>query len=310
MHIAAIIAILLGAAFALLLLRGSALRKGVILMALLVVFLLAGVIPARGGGQGVVFHTPVFAALVTALCGTILWSVFRMPFRWRKLGFFLVHLGVPVIVCGAFAGFLGERKTQFAAPLAVGHEIQELPGPDDTNIPLGFGIAVKDFDVEFHPPVYGLYKREGVADGGALGEYQLVREVRVEGEEPLELGDGRVVRISQLCDDDGHWARQYILDDGNLLQITQQTPKHYRATMTISDKGDPAQDFALAVNHPVSHRGWRFYLMSYDQKERRYVVISARNDPGRAMVIAGIWLLILGTAWMCWQPHGETHASA
>ena len=44
------------------------------------------------------------------------------------------------------------------------------------------------------------------------------------------------------------------------------------------------------------------------QESVKYIVITARRDPGRYCVIAGIWMIIAGVAILCWfsQSHMET----
>jgi hypothetical protein len=56
----------------------------------------------------------------------------------------------------------------------------------------------------------------------------------------------------------------------------------------------------LRVNHPVAFGGWRFHLVSCDESGTM-AYLSARRDPGRGVVIAGIWAAIAGVAAMCWR---------
>ena len=72
--------------------------------------------------------------------------------------------------------------------------------------------------------------------------------------------------------------------------------------MRVTDDNGESRTEPLAINHPFTHRGWRFYLMSYDREAQRYVWLSARRDPGRPIVIAGIWGILLGVTWLCWKP--------
>jgi len=60
----------------------------------------------------------------------------------------------------------------------------------------------------------------------------------------------------------------------------------------------------VSINHPAQFKGWRFYLMSYDQMRQSYVQLSVRRDPGRNAVIAGIWLTIIGTFVLCFRREG------
>jgi hypothetical protein len=59
----------------------------------------------------------------------------------------------------------------------------------------------------------------------------------------------------------------------------------------------PNQSFT--INHPAVYQGWRFYMMDYDRQQFQWAMITARHDPGRSTVIAGLWLVILGVAGLC-----------
>ena len=69
----------------------------------------------------------------------------------------------------------------------------------------------------------------------------------------------------------------------------------------------PPQPFS--VNHPLDFHGWRFYLMSHDTQNNEYIVITARRDPGRGCVIAGIWMIIAGVAVLCWFSQSRKEVS-
>jgi hypothetical protein len=45
--------------------------------------------------------------------------------------------------------------------------------------------------------------------------------------------------------------------------------------------------------------------MYYKMNPRPYVVCLLRRDPGRKAVIAGIWLVIVGIAGLCWFGAGK-----
>jgi hypothetical protein len=77
-------------------------------------------------------------------------------------------------------------------------------------------------------------------------------------------------------------------------------PRAFGVNLTVSSDEGPEEVRRLEVNRPVTHRGWRFYLMSYDEPGQRYVVLTARRDPARSVVIGGMWMVMAGTAWLCW----------
>jgi hypothetical protein len=133
-------------------------------------------------------------------------------------------------------------------------------------------------------------------------EYELVREVSIRPDGMLDLPEELQPKPDALRDEDGEYARQVVLADGNLLQMVTPAVKYYEAKLKFVHDDSPSDTRTAAVNHPISYHGWRFYLMDYSTDPYLNVSFSARRDPGRGLVIVGIWLLILGTAWICWVP--------
>jgi len=271
--------------------------------------MLAGALPAKGGGQIAVFRTPVFVFLLFCLAVSLTTCSARR-LRPSSIGFLLAHLGCVLVLAGAFCGFVLGRKTQFGAPIAAEHAISELPAADNTTIKLPFSITVTDFSVDFYPPVYHLYTPPRRAAGENQGDenlqYRYVKPVNLSPDGTVRLPESPSLNIDDLKDDAGNWIRQVVLPNGNLLQMSEPAPKHYQATMKVVQTDGKTKTQILEVNKPITFRGWRFYLMSYDRQAQTYVVLSARKDPGRHAVIAGIWAIILGVAWLCWRRHPET----
>jgi len=165
----------------------------------------------------------------------------------RKAGFQLTHLGLVVILVGAFIGFLKAKKSEFALPISATHEIKQIPtANDNSSYDLDFGIAVTNFQVDFY-----------------------------------EQSDKQ----------------------------SRPTPKHFQASLRINSLDGSTTSHELEVNHPVEHAGWRFYLMSYDTEARRYVVLSARHDPGRGVVFTGIALLMTGITIMCFRKNEDNNVT-
>lgn len=280
------------------------------LLLILCLFFLAGAIPLPSVDVLGVFHTPVFfvlLALMALLC--FVWSARCLRRRWssRTLFFLAAHLGIVFLLLGAALGYFRGERTQFAAMIGAAPE-NVLPGPDNRSIALPFSLAITSFRTESYPPSYHLYESPATAgdDYVLLGAYRFDRNGRM-------VLPGRLVLFDhELCDENGVWQSQKILPDGRLLHRGSAVPSHFSAMAQIIDPTQPdqRQDIAFGVNRPLCHGGWRFYLMSFDAHEERYVVLSARRDPGRSLVIAGLWLIIIGCAGLCWQKRETTVAEA
>ena len=196
-------------------------RFAVGILTTLTLFMAAGALPAKGGGQTVVFRSPVFILLLTLLALSLLWCCWRRP----RIGFLLCHAGIVLILAGALLGHLGGVKTQFAAPIAMEHGIDRLPGPNETAIPLPFALTVTAFDVQFYDPGYHVYLPPA-AEGG---EYRFERTIAFPRGGTVALPKGEVVRRSALLGEDGAWVRQHLLPSGRLLQMASPAPQIGRA---------------------------------------------------------------------------------
>ncbi|MCR4574551.1 MAG: cytochrome c biogenesis protein ResB [Lentisphaeria bacterium] len=275
---------------------------------LIVIFLLAGAIPLHGGLELAIFRTPVFWALLAILAVWCVVACFRLK-RFKSLrgiGFLLAHGGVALLLLGAAIGLFAGKKTQFAAYIGAS-PANELPAPDNTTYPLDFSLAVTDLKVEYYPPSYNYYAPPE-KDGE---DYTLLKTLKpnMDGTITLPKHGGSIARET-LVDDDGNWKPQVFMDNGYLLHKAAPTPKLFEATaqLSVSD-GDVLPPQKFSVNHPLCFHGWRFYLMSYDVQNNEYIVLTARHDPGRGCVIAGIWMIIIGVAILCWFSQSPTEVS-
>ena len=275
---------------------------------LIVLFLLAGAIPLHGGLELAVFRTPVFWSLLAILA---VWCIIACckPKRFKSLRgivFLLAHGGVVLLLLGAAIGLFTGKKTQFAAYIGA-QPANELPGPANTTYPLDFSLAVTDFKVDYYPPSYHYYappEKEG-------DDFTLVKTLKPNMDGTITLPKhGGTISKDLLTDEDGHWKTQIFLDNNYLLHKAAPTPKLFEATaqLTLPD-GTALPPKAFSVNHPLNFHGWRFYLMSHDTQNNEYIVITARRDPGRYCVIAGIWMIIAGVAILCWFSQSRTEGS-
>lgn len=115
-----------------------------------------------------------------------------------------------------------------------------------------------------------------------LGEYVREIQLREGGSVPLPFG--------MACH---RFSVEFYEPQGK-----SSVPRLFLADMAFQIEGEPVREEKLAVNHPIEIQGWRFYLMSYDSQNRAYVVLTARRDPGRLAVVAGIWMVIVGTVML------------
>lgn len=149
--------------------------------------------------------------------------------------------------------------------------------------------------MEKFDPSFTLFKKDESSPNGfkMIEKYKLV-----DGKIILDNGLG-VIYPGKLKDVRGHWITHYFINEDYLLLTKKSGDKWYSAKFNIKDE-EKSDIFDLEVNHPVSYKKWRFYLMSYGQdRQGDYVVLTARKDPGRIAVITGIWMLMSGIFMMC-----------
>lgn len=282
----------------------------VCIMVVLVLFLLAGAIPIYGGTQIIVFHTPVFVLVAGCLVVYLIVCSCRLA-SLRQAAFLLTHLGAVLILAGAFAGFLAGKQGEVSVP--VGHEyaLSEIPTRDGKVARLGFDVSVTNFAVERYAPDYALHVPAGsTASSSGSDEnrgYTFVKKVRIGKDGFLRLDKHEHLDGAALRNEKGEWTKQHTLSDDRVLQSLGQVDRHYSAALRMTGDDGAARATELTVNHPVEHRGWRFYLMSYDTEREQTVTLAARRDPGRKPVIGGIWALMIGTALLCFRKRGGSH---
>ena len=279
----------------------------VVVMALVVLFLLAGAIPVHQGAQAAVFTTPVFIVLLVLLGASVIACCIRRGFSLRHLGFHMAHAGVVCILAGAAVGFIAGRAADVTVPVVAGHAISRLLCRDGTAIPLDFSIGATRFVAESYDPDYHLFRPAGGTDDPG---FEFAGTVRAGGDGSFAVSPGSRVRAAELRTGSNEWVQQHVLDNGWFLQKAVAIPRHFQATLRFADESSPTREAELSVNRPVTHHGWRFFLMSYQEEPNLRIVLTARKDPGRRAVIAGIYALMAGTGMLCFSRTRSSHAGA
>jgi len=273
----------------------------VLVMGALVLLLFAGVIPVPGGLHAdSIYYSPVFMLLLLVLSLLSVRCGLRRKFCLKQGGFYLVHFGVVLILVGAFTGYVAGTKGVIQLSLKPQQAVGQLLTGEGDMVGFGFDVAAEDFQVKFYPPTYQLFR-------------PLPPEKIVPGQMPYEkagefsAGENGVCVVKSLGPVSNlwnearqEWVQRKMLPDGSFLHVAGQTPSFFGVTLLIEGRKLP-----VSINHPADYKGWRFYLMSYDQQNLRHVQLSARRDPGRNAVIAGIWVVIAGAFIFCFRKEGS-----
>lgn len=280
----------------------------VLVMALLALFMLAGALPADGGRQAVVFSSPVFIGLLGLLAALIVRCSWNGGWRLLRMGFLLTHLGVVAILAGALVGWLAGEASEFILPVRPGRFWSEVPISGGRTIKFPFGLACNSFAVDYYDPSYDVYQpvvREGKTEYRKAATHTLSRS----GE--LDLGPyGRLQRSDLYATEAQTWHEEHSLTNGWVLRLRPLVPRLYKAEVALRLDDEVVLNKVLTVNHPVVLRGWRIYLVSYEPHRMPHVVLKGRRDPGRGAVVAGIWMVMVGTLLLGargWGREGASH---
>ena len=276
----------------------------VLLLLAIVLLLLAGVLPSGDGPPDGVFRSPVFVALLglvglssLACCAGVLFrSVKARRFGLKRLTFLLTHLSVVLMLAGACLKFVSGREGTFLLPVMQDHFVSTSY---DRALPLDFGISATDLEISYYEPShYDLFVIDTSAAAGN-DSHEFSRKLSIPADGPLAIDNDLEIELADLKDDEGNWKPFYRLDDGSILQINR-TVRHYGAVLHFKDAAGRILDEEISVNYPVTFRKWRFYLM--DAKEgQSYIVLSGKRDPGWPLVSSGMWMMIVGVAFMCFK---------
>jgi len=207
-------------------------------------------------------------------------------------------MGMVLIIIGAFIGFTKGQRERFSVPMVKHAALDRFHGEDGKIVEFDFTITASDFVVDFYPPQYALF-RAPQAEGA---DYEYVDKFPIsENNDTLNLKDAGTVPLDELRQGPAanSWKQIHHLPNGYALKLLQDTPKHFEALLHLAPQEGEDLERKVMVNHPVTFKGWRFYLSSYDQQMRHYIVLSARRDPGRGTVIAGLWSVIIGVSIIC-----------
>jgi len=268
-----------------------------------------------GLGLNDLYYTGWFSALLVLLVVSLAATSLRIR-NWR---FWLLHLGIVVIIAGAAVGHIWGVKGYMALHTGQGqsrYQIMKRHRPTPNHGTLPFSVTLDRFQVVYYPERLQLVVYETTAKG--------LRPVAVSPAEPdrrLEFGPYRldilkretlqpkapnhpaVPRISlRLHRSDAAipfelttLSRPAVTPDRRFtIALTQRRdPREFSSTVTFTAEGEETQK-ELAVNHPARFRGYRFYQTDYDEQAGDFSGLTVKRDPGFPLVLAGMFMVLLG----------------
>jgi hypothetical protein len=263
-------------------------------MWVMVLFLLAGAVPVQDGAQTVVFRTPAFFGLVGVMSAAMIIACFRNRSPSRQAFFVLTHLGAVAVIAGAAMGFFLGQRSEFTIPVDRDWSTGVLPGQGDESLHLGFTLSAESLRVDYYDPSYVLFRKCAGPDGSETFKKERVLAARWK---TVDLGAAGKLDLSTLVED-GRWPEEKTLADGSVIRRLPAMPRRFEADLRFRrDRVD--HRVTLEVNKPAVFRDWRFYLVKCRDQGARSVTLMARQDPGRRLVITGLWMLMAGAFGLC-----------
>ena len=241
--------------------------------------------------------------------------LFVFPFNIKKIGFYLLHIGLVAVLVGSMIYYMAGIKIQGAYPVneqgssaSAYHQLVKANPTKGENYVANFSsfrFGVTDFAVEYYEPVYDIYRvnEEGVA------EEQLATDIEINSEGIYDFGEYGQKTVEDLVDDAGEYQVVNLTEDGSIVGNPRSSVKSYLGDVTIvNNETQESREDTISVNHPLRVNGWKIYLMSYDETQNAAAFIF-KYDPGEYIVTVGMVMIIVGSFIACFVRPRQAAAS-
>lgn len=234
-------------------------------------------------------------------------------FHVRKIGFYLLHAGLVLVLIGSFMYFLRGQSYQVTFPVDTANYYKVVATTEENEkLDLLMDIKVTDAITEYYSPTYSVYEIDTTSGKMTLMESDL--EV-VDGY--LDLGPYGGTNMTEaeinasLATDPTTGSTYYYINSSTAL-IQSITPSHYEAKIILASAeyeeyyGSESAPFSLTVNHPLRKGGWKIYLLAVSGSgEGAYVTFLFKKDPGEIITYIGIGMLVIGSFLSCFMRQGK-----
>ncbi len=272
---------------------------------------------ARFVGLVETYASPLFLGMLALLALNVLFCTgsrlapgLRSPSRrrWPALLDATMHLSLVVLLAGgAVKGARGSVGTQYLFPGAVATTFNR--GGDGPEVPLGFGLLLKEIVREHHP----LLARVGVRSA-ATGERIALVTLREGRAERVPAAD---LRLRLTADElDAGWLGIRADGGGRSGELRLATApggptggvfggarielvawrrdlKGVRGRIALIEGGAQLREELLGVNEPIAHRGASVFLSAWGEDEfgNPHLGIQVSRDPGAPLFWIGALML-------------------
>ena len=269
------------------------LKASVWIMAIIGVFLVIGSLCSALGIWSGYYKSVFFIVAIAAFTLVLVVCLVKYEFSLKKLGFYISHTGVLVIIVCAIISSLTTKETSFAIPIDPNAFYGEVQQNDGGLLEFGFDISIASFEVEKYDAEYCLYNSKT----DFIEKNVVIETVSQNRNGIYDMQEYGTVSADELKKD-GEYVKYYVLENGYVLVKHEEIDKNYTAIFQIYDEGK-LKEVELGVNRPYTHKGWKFYLMGYDTEGMRYVNLYVKNDYANIPLSIGLWMTTIGTFIEC-----------
>jgi ResB-like family. len=227
----------------------------------------------------------------------------------RKIGFYIIHVGIVLILIGSFTYYLFGVKVKLNAyenengSTAQNHakiiETSPLRGDDFRANFDNISVGVKDITCRYYDPEYVLLK---ITDPTSVVGEVLKDEIYPDKGGTYDFGEYGKFNKKELVSENGIYALQQF--DGGVVakpmlsQGGKSVLEYVEVSAVLQDRktGDNITK-KFTINNPVNFSGWKIILMAADE-DSGAVQFFVKYDPGEYITLTGMWLTIIG-AFAC-----------
>jgi len=255
----------------------------------------------------------------------------RLPRKGIKnLAFMINHLGLFIIIFAAAIGSSDLMRMKFTVNYQQTTSIASDEIGNEWEMP--FSIQLKKFEIDHYPAKLAWVDRNtgeiATKTKGNLSyalpeknviikpytiytDSVLIRNSDTTSTIPypysipevfVRVSDGNNKIISGSIMPATHFKQPscLMIDEKNALCLLLPESKKYTAHINVFISGKN-EEKRLEVNQAAKIADWKLYLLSYNEKQREnsdYVIIEAIRDPWLPVIITGIIMLLIGSAYL------------
>jgi cytochrome c biogenesis factor len=305
----------------------SSMKTAIFVFLLIVIASVVGTTMPQRVADFYIYKTLWFQGLIFFLMISVIYCrVLTFPKNLKRIGSYMVHLSIPLILIGGMIGyFYGEKGTMQIFEKEMSHVVMK---EDQSQLMLPFSLFLDDFILEKHP--HTLSNKLTIVDANLMPVSEidmttLPKSYSLQNGMNIEVVDlipyfsmdemGNIIKVSdewqnpairiKVGEEEGWLFARY--PQVNMKRLWAQKVhifyeseskggeiKDYKSVLRVVDGGNTVLSKTIEVNDPLKYKGYTFYQSSYDPESLSWTGLQVKKDPGVLVVYTGSILMILG----------------